>query len=99
MLVGWSAMFVAMVRTPEYRPNAAAMLDADRTRSRWFVAVEGAAWALYVLAAFVAPVVIVLGLARELEGALYFAAVVLILLGAGWFLLDLVFAQSRPATA
>ena len=92
-------MFVAMVRTPEYRPHAVAMLEADRTRPRWFVAVEGAVWALNVLAAFVAPVVIVLGLAPELEAALYFAAVVLILLGAGWFLLDLVFAQRRPATA
>jgi len=99
MLLGWFAMFAALLRTPEYKPNAVAMLEADRARPRWLVAVEGAAWALYVLAAFLAPVVIVLGVARELEAALYFAAVVLVLLGAGWFLLDLVFAQRRPATA
>jgi NADH:ubiquinone oxidoreductase subunit 4 (subunit M) len=99
MLFGWLAMFAALVRTPEYKPNAVAMLEADRARPQWLVAVEGVAWALYMLAAFIAPVVIVLGLARELEAALYFVAVVLILLGAGWFLLVLVFAQRRPATA
>jgi hypothetical protein len=53
---------------------------------------------LYVLAALITPVIIVLGLAPELEAALYFAAVVLILLGAGWFLLDLVFAPRPRAT-
>jgi hypothetical protein len=53
---------------------------------------------LYVLAALITPVVIVLGPVPELEAALYFAAVVLILLGAGWFLLDLVFAQRPRAT-
>jgi p-aminobenzoyl-glutamate transporter AbgT len=62
------------------------------------VASEGAAWMFYVLAALITPVIIVLGLAPELEAALYFAAVVLILLGAGWFLLDLVFAPRPRAT-
>ena len=99
MLLGWFVIMLALVRTPEYKPNAVAMLEADRARPRWLVASEGAVWVLYVLAAFITPVVIVLGLAPELEAALYFAAVVLILLGAGWFLLDLVFAQRRPATA
>jgi hypothetical protein len=98
MLLGWFAIFGALVRTPEYKPNAVAMLAADRARPLWLVASEGAVWVLYVLAALITPVVIILGLASELEAALYFAAVVLILLGAGWFLLYLVFAQRPPAT-
>jgi hypothetical protein len=75
------------------------MLEADRARPRWLVAIEGAAWAVYVLAASRTPVVIVLGPAPELEAALYLTAVVLILLWAGWFLLDLVFEQRPRATA
>jgi hypothetical protein len=99
MLLGWFVIMLALVRTPEYKPNAVAMLEADRARPRRLVASEGAAWVLHVLAALITPVVIVLGLAPELEAALYFAGVVLILLGARWFLLDLVFAQRPPATA
>ena len=99
VLLGWFVMFAAMARTPEYRANAVEMLEADRTRPRWLVVVEGAVWVLYILAAFIAPIVIVLRLAGELEAALYFAAVVLILLGAGWSLLRLVFAQRGPAAA
>ena len=47
----------------------------------------------------VAPIIIVLGVAPEIEAALYFTYVVLILLGAGWALLGLVFMQRRPASA
>ena len=43
-----------------------------------------------------APVVVVLGVAPELEAALYFTVVVLILLGAAWLLLALVFSQRPP---
>jgi hypothetical protein len=99
MLLGWFAIMLALVRTPEYKPNAVAMLEADRARPRWLVVIEGVVWGLYVLAALITPVVIILGLVPELEAALYFAAVVLILLGAGWFLLVLVFAQRPPMTA
>ena len=53
---------------------------------------------LYVIAALVAPVTIMLGVAPDLEAGLYFTVVVLNLLGAGWFLLVLVFAQRPPAT-
>jgi hypothetical protein len=54
--------------------------------------------ALYLIVLLVAPIVIILGVAPELEAALYFTYVVLILLGAGWALLGLVFAQRRPAS-
>ena len=98
MLLGWFVIMLALVRSPEYKPGAVAMLEADRARPRWLVVIEGAVWVLYVLAALITPVVIVLGLAPELDAALYFAAVVLILLGAGWSLLYLVFAQRPRAT-
>ncbi len=98
VLVGWLVLFVLMVRTPEYRANWAAELEANRTaRSRWSVAVNGAAYVLYVLAMALLPAVIVLGLQPDLDGPLYTTVVVLILLGAGWSLLTLVFARRAPA--
>ena len=54
---------------------------------------------LYVIVSLLTPIVIMLGVAPDLEAALYFTVVVLILLGAGWTLLGLVFMQRRPATA
>jgi hypothetical protein len=44
------------------------------------------------------PLIIGLGVAPDLE-PLYFTYVVLILLGAGWALLELVYAQRRAASA
>jgi hypothetical protein len=58
-----------------------------------------AAWVLLVGGAAFAPIVIVLGVAPELEAALYFTVLVLILLVAAWSLLSLVFMQRRPASA
>jgi len=52
-----------------------------------------------MIAVFLAPIVVVLGVAPDLEAALYFTVVVLILLGAGWSLLGLVYAPRRPADA
>jgi hypothetical protein len=52
-----------------------------------------------LIALVLAPIIIVLGVVPDLEAALYFTYVVLILLGAGWILLGLVFAQRLPATA
>ena len=54
---------------------------------------------LYMIAVVLAPIVVVLGVAPELETALYFAVVVLILLGAAWLLLELVFSQRLPESA
>ena len=96
-LVGWCVLFVLMVRTPEYRANVAAEFEADRvTRSRGLVAVGTTVWLFYVVAMVLVPIIIVLGLRPEMEAALYFTLVVLILLGAGWTLLTLVFAQRAP---
>jgi hypothetical protein len=53
----------------------------------------------YLTVSLVSPIIIMLGVAPDLEAALYFTVVVLILLGAGWILLGLVFAQRRPQMA
>ena len=100
ILVAGGVMFASMARTPEYKTAWTAELEADRVaRSRRLVVVGTAAYALYMLALVLAPIVIMLGVASDLEGALYFTVVVLILLGAGWTLLARVLAQRRPATA
>jgi hypothetical protein len=52
-----------------------------------------------MFALVLAPIILMLGLASDLEAALYFTYVVLILLGAGWTLLWLVFMERRQHTA
>lgn len=98
VVAGLVVMFVAMARTPEYRANLAADIDATRSRSRplWLVVGEYAATVLYMLALALIPVIILLGVAPELEAGLYFALVALILLLAAWLLLGLVFQQRLP---
>ena len=83
------------VRSPEYRAYAAAM----RPEHLGVVdVVTLATWVLLAGGIILAPVVIVLGLASELEAALYFTTLVLILLNAAWALMSLVFAQRLPAS-
>jgi hypothetical protein len=95
--VGFAVMGVVSARTPEYRAGWA-MSRAD-ARLTLIDVVYWAFYALYLTVLLVAPIVIILGVAPELEAALYFTYVVLMLLGAGWTLLFLVFAQRRPASA
>ena len=101
VLAGWSAIGVASLRTPEYRASWAAEIEETRAGSRpgWLSMVEYALYVPFMLATLLTPVVIVLGVVPELEAALYYAVVVLILLGAGWALLGLVFAQRAPTRA
>lgn len=89
-IVGLVGLIVVMARTPEYRANM-----ATAWRSRGFRAIENGASVALAIALGLVPIVILLGLAPELEAALYFTLVVLLLLGAGWVLLDLVFSQRR----
>jgi membrane-bound ClpP family serine protease len=49
--------------------------------------------------AVLAPIIIILGVAPGLEATLYSTVVVVILLGAAWLLLALVYAQREPASA
>ena len=99
VLAGWLAVLVASLRTPEYRGGWVAEIEATRTGSRpgWLAVAEYAVFVPYLLAVALTPIVILVGVAPDLEAALYYAEVVLILLGAGWALLGLVFAQRRPA--
>ena len=51
---------------------------------------------LYMIVSLVVPIIIMLGVAPDLEAALYFTVVVLILLGTGGTLLGLVFSSAAP---
>ena len=95
--VGFALIPAVSARTPEYRAGWAMSIAASRLTPS-----EVLGWAffgLYMIVSFVAPIVILLGVAPDLEAALYFTIVVLILLGAGGTLLGLVFSQRRPASA
>ena len=95
--VGFALIPAVSARTPEYR--VAWSMSTAASRLTLGHVIYWAAFALYLVVLVVAPIVIVLGVAPELEAALYFTVVVLILLGAGWVLLGLVFAQRLPASA
>ena len=93
-------MAVTMVRSPEYRTNIAAQAEKVRapSASRWITAGETVLSSASILALVLIPVVILLGVAPDLEAGLYFGLVVLALVQAAWLLLILVFAQRLPAS-
>jgi hypothetical protein len=96
-LVGFLGVVVFNVRTPEGK--AAYAISAAEARLTPGEVAASAAYVLYMIAVVLVPIVIILGVAPDLEAALYLTYVVLILLGAGWTLLWLVFMQRRPAAA
>jgi hypothetical protein len=96
-LVGLLVMIVVSARTPEYRTGWATATRGRRLRPGDVS--RGLAYAVYTIALVVSPIVMVLGVAPDLEAALYFTYVVVILLGAGWALLYLVYSQRCPASA
>lgn len=89
VLIGNIVMFAAITRTPEYRANRGVGYGG----SPWLAAVDLLGLALWGLGTFLGPIVIVLGLAPDLEAALYFTAVVVLLFSAALLLLTLVYAQ------
>ncbi len=93
VLIGDFAVSVIAARTAEYQ---AVFSTFRRTRAAKF---EVAATVLVSGAMVLALLVVVLGLARELDATLYFTAIVLILSQAAWVLLELVFAHMRPPAA
>ena len=93
VVVGMLGIFAVNARTPEW-----ATADEGSAVPRWARVVMAAFFVPYILAVFLIPVVIALGLAPDLEAALYFTVVVLILLWDARLLLELVFRQ-RPAPA
>ena len=99
-LAGWIVLLVASLRTPEFRTGWATEIERGRAQRPGPLAIAGwALYALYMIAVLITPIVILLGVVPDLEAALYYALVVLILLGAGWSLLGLVFAQRLPESA
>jgi hypothetical protein len=94
VLVGLIAVTVLNASTPEYRDETAVA-----ARSRWLLVLALVGVTLLMLAAAIAPFVIILGLAPGLEAALYFTTVVVMLLFGAWFLLQMVFRRRHPATA
>jgi hypothetical protein len=92
VLAGLVGLIVAMGRTPEYRRNMATAWGSGGLK-----VIENVASVPLVIALVAGPIVILLGMAPAFEAALYFTLVVLLLLCAGWVLLDLVFSQRRAA--
>ncbi len=58
----------------------------------------GALVAVYLIAVQLTPIINLLGVAPDLEAALYFTVVVLMLLGAGWSLVGLVYHPRRRSS-
>ena len=101
-LAGAVVMYAVILQTPEYRAMLAQEAEAARasSRGRWYVVFRDVVLnALLMLAMVLIPIVILLGVAPELEAGLYFALVVLALFEAAWMLLLLVFAQRLPESA
>lgn len=101
VLAGWIVLIVVSFRTPEYRTGWAAEIEKERAQRPGMLTIVGTAfYVLYMMAVSLTPIVIMLGLVPDLELALYYALVVLILLGgAGWSLLGLVFMERLPEGA
>jgi hypothetical protein len=94
VLVGWLVFAALNFRTPEFRANIA----AQNEEARWVMRiVDRGSTALFLLAALVPPIVVLLGVAPDLDAALYFTAVVVILLMAASLLLGLAYSQRSPA--
>ena len=95
-------LYAVILRTPEYRAMAAGEVEVARmpSRRRWLVVLRDVVGnGLYMLAMALISIVILLGVAPDLEAGLYFALMVLELSGAAWMLLGLVFAQRLPERA
>lgn len=94
--VGFGGFLFIQVRAPEYK---AALPIVMATRPAIQKVLERVATLLIIGGSALALVAIVLGVAPELEVALYFTVVVLLLVMAAWTLLWIVFMQRRPASA
>jgi hypothetical protein len=91
LVAAYLAMGIVNVRMPESRA-------VDAASSRTHKIAENGMSVLLGIPTLIAVILIVLGLRPELEAALYRTVVVLVLLGAGGTLLELVYSQ-RSATA
>jgi cation transport ATPase len=92
LVAAYLGMGIVNVRMPETRAVDAAL-------SRRHQIAELGMSVLIGIPALIAVILIVLGLRPDLEAALYRTVVVLLLLGAGGTLLELVYSQRRPQAA
>ena len=95
ILLSYSVLAIIHRHTPEYAVVSATLSE----RSRRIQLAERVASVPIMGGPIIALIVIVLGVAPELETVLYFTVVVLLLVQAAWTLLWLVFMQRRPQTA
>ena len=96
VMVGYGGLLFIQVRAPEYK---AAKTSVMATRPRIQSLIEDVAFLFIGGGSALALLAIVLGVAPELEAALYLTVVVLLLGMAAWTLLWLVFMERRPVTA
>ncbi len=96
VVVVWWVVSFAHLRSPEYKEAVQIVMPTRPTTQK---ALEYAGMWLIIGGSAIALVVIVLGVAPELEAALYFTVVVLLLVLAAWTLMALVFRERRPGSA
>jgi hypothetical protein len=94
-LVGLLGMVAASARTPEYRTGWAMTMRDWKSEPGDIV--ESAVFVLYLIVMVLAPIIIALGVAPELEAALYLTAVALGLLMGALNLFVAVFWQQNPS--
>ena len=84
------------IRSPEFKAYVA---SSDGVKMKPTNVVGIVAWVLLAGGMALAPVIIILGVAPDLEAALYFTVLVLILLLAAWALMSLVGADNQRRSA
>ncbi len=89
VLLGTFGTFIVYMRSPEYKAVAATRGGRGLSASE---VLENVVWFALVGTMALAPVAILLGVAPDLEAALYFTVLVLLLSLAAWALMYLVFA-------
>ena len=92
--IGLLGLVTANARTREW-----SQAEEGMAHSRWLDVIALLTIYPLMLAMAIIPIVIVLGLAPNVDAALYFTAVVLLLIWDAWLLLNLVFRAPRPASA
>jgi hypothetical protein len=96
VLAGFILTFRASLRTPETRANYRRTAEVLRAESNPRAVADVLVMLGFGLAVLLPPIIILLGVAPELEAGLYFTTAVLLLLWAAWLLLDLVYTPQPP---
>ena len=92
VLAGELGVLAAFAYDPETRAT-------EMELPPWIERVSRAVWVVWLIAIVLTPIAILLGLTPDLEAALYFTIIVLILVWTGYLLLQMVFRRGRAAAA